>query len=142
MKPDLTVVIFLQTFLHCSFDYGEITVLYCFLLFSRSFVSDSFATPWTVALQAPLSALQARILEWVAIPFARGSSQPRDGTPVSCTVGSFLTAGPPGKPLLFHQFSSVQSLSPCLTLCNPMNYSMLGLPVHHQLPEFTQTHVH
>ena len=30
----------------------------------------------------------------------------------------------------------------CPTLCDPMNYSMLGLPVHHQLPEFTQTHVH
>ena len=30
----------------------------------------------------------------------------------------------------------------CLTLCNPMNCNTLGLPVHHQLPEFTQTHVH
>ena len=30
----------------------------------------------------------------------------------------------------------------CPTLCNPMNCSMPGLPVHHQLPEFTQTHVH
>ena len=30
----------------------------------------------------------------------------------------------------------------CQTLCNPMNRSMPGLPVHHQLPEFTQTHVH
>ena len=30
----------------------------------------------------------------------------------------------------------------CLTLCYPMNHSMPGLPVHHQLPEFTQTHVH
>ena len=30
----------------------------------------------------------------------------------------------------------------CLTLCDPMNCSMPGLPVHHQLPEFTQTHVH
>ena len=29
----------------------------------------------------------------------------------------------------------------CPTLCNPMNHSMPGLPVHHQLPEFTQTHV-
>ena len=29
-----------------------------------------------------------------------------------------------------------------LTLCDPMNRSMPGLPVHHQLPEFTQTHVH
>ena len=30
----------------------------------------------------------------------------------------------------------------CLTLCDPMYHSMPGLPVHHQLPEFTQTHVH
>ena len=30
----------------------------------------------------------------------------------------------------------------CLTLCDPMNRSISGLPVHHQLPEFTQTHVH
>ena len=30
----------------------------------------------------------------------------------------------------------------CLTLCDPMNRSTLGLPVHHQLPEFTETHVH
>ena len=38
------------------------------------------------------------------------------------------------------QFSSVAQW--CLTLCDPMNRSMPGLPVHHQLPEFTQTHVH
>ena len=38
------------------------------------------------------------------------------------------------------QFSSVTQL--CPTLCNPMNSSTPGLPVHHQLPEFTQTHVH
>ena len=38
------------------------------------------------------------------------------------------------------QFSSVAQL--CLTLCDPMNCSTPGLPVHHQLLEFTQTHVH
>ena len=37
-------------------------------------------------------------------------------------------------------FSSDTKLYP--TLCNPMDFSMPGLPVHHQLPEFTQTHVH
>ena len=42
--------------------------------------------------------------------------------------------------LLSVQFSSVAQL--CPTLCDPMNCSMPGLPVHHQLPEFTQTHVH
>ena len=38
------------------------------------------------------------------------------------------------------QFSSV--FQSCSTLCNPMNRSTPGLPVHHQLPEFTQTHAH
>ena len=38
-----------------------------------------------------------------------------------------------------HQIRLDQS---CPTLCNPMNGSMPGLPVHHQLPEFTQTHIH
>ena len=40
----------------------------------------------------------------------------------------------------FLQFSSVAQS--CLTLCDPMDWSMPGLPVHHQLQEFTQTHVH
>ena len=42
--------------------------------------------------------------------------------------------------LLSVQFSSVAQS--CPTLCDPMNHSTPGLPVHHQLPEFTQTHVH
>ena len=40
----------------------------------------------------------------------------------------------------FHQVSSVYQS--CLALCDPMDCSRPGLPVHHQLPEFTQTHVH
>ena len=42
--------------------------------------------------------------------------------------------------LKFIQFSSVTQS--CPTLCDPMNHSIPGLPVHHQLPESTQTHVH
>ena len=48
-------------------------------------------------------------------------------------------------PSLIIQFSSVQFSSvtqSCLTVCDPMNRSTPGLPVHHHLPEFTQTHVH
>ena len=76
--------------------------------------------------------LQTRILEWVAIPLSRGSSRPRDGTRVSCTAGRFFTIS-----------QSVSSVAQsCPTLCDPMNRSTPGLPVHHQLPEFTQTHVH
>ena len=44
------------------------------------------------------------------------------------------------KELAHIQFSSVSQS--CPTLCDPMNHSTPGLPVHHQLPEFTQTHVH
>ena len=43
----------------------------------------------------------------------------------------------PSEPI---QLSSVAQS--CTTLCNPMNCSMPGLPVRHQLPEFTETHVH
>ena len=42
--------------------------------------------------------------------------------------------------LVCDRFSSVAQS--CLTLCDPMNHSTPGLPVHHQLPEFIQTHVH
>ena len=47
-----------------------------------------FATPWTVVY----GVLQARILEWVAFPFSRGSSQPRDWTQFSHTAGKFFTS--------------------------------------------------
>ena len=42
--------------------------------------------------------------------------------------------------MLHDYFSSVAQS--CPTLCNPMNYSTPGLPVHHRLPEVTQTYVH
>ena len=60
------------------------------------------ATPRTVAHQALLSKiLLARILEWVAIPFSRGSSQPRVQTRVSCVAGRFFTILQ-GSPCIYH----------------------------------------
>ena len=45
--------------------------------------------------------------------------------------------------LLTNRSDQIRSVAQsCPTLCNPVNCSMPGLPVHHQLPEFTQTHVH
>ena len=38
--------------------------------------------------------------------------------------------------------AAAKSLQSCPALCDPMDWSMPGLPVHHQCPEFTQTHVH
>ena len=47
------------------------------------------------------------------------------------------------KSLLMKVKEQIRSVAQsCPTLCDPMNRSMPGLPVHHQLPEFTQTHVH
>ena len=51
---------------------------------------------------------------------------------------SFAQLGYLGSRKLSVQFSSVSQL--CPTLCDPVNRSTPGLPVHHQLPEFTQTH--
>ena len=67
-----------------SKDGKELPLLYSVLSLPAQLLSHVwlFVTPWTVACQAPLSMgiLQARILEWVAIPFSRGSSPPRDWT--------------------------------------------------------------
>ena len=62
---------------------------------SRSVMSDS-CDPKDFTVHG---ILQARILEWVAFPFSRGSSQPRYRTQVSCTAGGFFSpAEPQGKP--------------------------------------------
>ena len=47
-----------------------------------------------------------------------------------------------GRPSICSWFTSVQSLKSCLALCDPIDHSTPGFPVHHQLLEFTQTHVY
>ena len=60
--------------------------------------------------------------------------------PLLATVNIILNEIEFLKIVYIHQFSSVAQS--CPALCDPMNRSTPGLPVHHQLPEFTQTHVH
>ena len=61
--------------------------------------------------------------------------------PMDCSLtGSSVHGLFQARILEWVQFSSVAQL--CPTLCDPMDSSTPGLPVHHQLPEFTQTHVH
>ena len=84
--------------------------------------------------------LQARTLEWVAMPSSRGSSWPRDLSQLSCIVSRFFSVWATREDFLTSSVSSV--VRSCPTLCDPMNRSTPGLPVHHWLPEFTQTHVH
>ena len=89
---------------------------------------------------------QARVLEWVAISFSRGSSQPRDWTCVSPLRADFLTFEPLGKPR--QSLGNKNDLCVCvcvcvcvlvaqlrLTLCNLMGYSLPGSSVHRDLQE-------
>ena len=79
---------------------------------------------------------------WSGLPFPSPEDLPNPGIePRSPTLqADAVSAEPQGKPFRSYQFSSVaQSF---LTLCNPMDCSTSGFPLHHQLPEFTQTHVH
>ena len=62
------------------------------------------------------------------------SQLPKVGAPIQIQPSGFRTN------LRLSQFSSVTQS--CLTLCDPMNCSMPGFPVPHQLPELAQTHVH
>ena len=67
---------------------------------SCSVMSDSLS-PWTVACYASLSMVQAKILEWLAIPFSRGSSPPWDRTQVSLALqADSLSSEPPGKSIV------------------------------------------
>src|SRR5574337_1012771 len=74
-------------------------------------------------------------------PWKKSYDQPRQH--IKKQRHYFANKGPSSQSYGFS--SSVQFISvaqSCLTLCDPMNGSTPGLPVHHQLPEFTQTHVH
>ena len=73
-----------------------------------------FVTPWTAACQAPLSMgiLQARMLEWVAIPVSMGSSQPSDWTHASSTGRWVLYHWATWEALLSH-FSLPECVSTC-----------------------------
>ena len=85
-----------------------------------------FATPWTVARQAPLSMgiLQTRMLEWVPMPSSRRSSPSRDLTHVSCSfciAGGFFTTEPLGKPgppqMLVNELRLLPQKPNCSGLC-------------------------
>ena len=122
-----------------SWTVKEKDVTFCVCMLSR------FSCIWlwdTMDCSPPGSSvhgiLQARILEWLPCPPPGDSPHP--GTePESLTspvlAGRFFTTSATWEV----QFSAVAQS--CLTLCNPIDCSMLGLPLHHQLPEFTQAHV-
>ena len=66
--------------------------------------------------------LQARILEWVAMPFSRGSSWPRDRTWVSHIVGSFITIWASGEALTFSSLLLLLFVSKKLFFHSPVSF--------------------
>ena len=119
--------LFLKGFLHSLF---HLTFLFA-VVQSLSQVWP-FVTPWSAAGQASLFITNSRnLLKLVSIKSVMLSNHLILCRPLLLQPSVFPASV---------QFSSVAQL--CPTLCDSMNHSMQGLPVHHQLPEFTQTHVH
>ena len=142
------------------------------LLLSRSVMSNPFAISQIVAHQAPLSMEFCMQEYWSGFPFPSPLKHavsviiPLSTMVWLCVSHKFLLAIyftygnvsfhvtlfiylTLSSPLPVSVSLSSMSVSPlssvtqsCPTLCDPMNHSMPGLPVHHQLLEFTQTHVH
>ena len=74
--------------------------------------------------------LQSRILESVAFPFSRGSSQPRDRTQISHIAGRFFTSWATREAIWLHATAAAaKSLQSCRTLCDPIEGSPPGSPV-------------
>ena len=89
--------------------------------------------------------LQARILEWVAVPFSRGSFQLRDQTCISCLLhwqaGSLLLA-PPGKPNLVHISANILNLLPFNFTCilpQPRLIRLLSGAAHTEVAPFSES---
>ena len=75
-----------------------------------------------------MGTLQARILEWVSLPFSRGSSQPRDQTQVSCIAGRFFTVSSAREALYISMYTSPKQILP-----DPRD-QLLFVPTHSCLP--------
>ena len=115
---------------YCVSNTQQFTGIGCCAVLSCSVVSDS-VTPWTVVPQVPLSMaiLQARKLEWVAMPSSRGPSQPRDQTRgiscIFCITGELFTTEPPRKTWHHHFMANRREES-----ANSDRFSFLGLQNH------------
>ena len=83
---------------------------------SRSVISNSlWPTDCSLPVSSVLGILQARILEWVAILFSRGSSQPRDRTRVSCIASGFFTNCATREAPIWQEVFSIHSSFPSFT---------------------------
>ena len=146
------------TRLLCPWDSpGKNTGVGChFLLQCMKVKSQSEVTQSCPTLHDPMDCslpgssihgiFQARVLEWGAIAFSRGSSQARDQIPrLLCLLqwqADSLSLALPGNPICLLFCCCCSVTQSCPTLCDLVNCSTPGIPVLHHLLEFAQTHVH
>ena len=134
-----------RTYAHC----GLLTVCVWTMLVTQSCPTLCDPTNCSPPGFSVHGILQARILEWIAIPFSRGTSKPRDRTLFSCLKGRFFTVWATGEVSggLLHIFLYIYVYTcicvyasiwvwhllvaqSCPTLCNPMDSSPPGSSVH------------
>ena len=118
---------------------GDLLYLISYVVVSHHAMSNSFAAPWTIDHEAPLSMGFPKQEYWDGLPFASTGDLLDLGLETASLAleGRFFTTEPPGKPI-FLFINSFQSRS----LCDPMDCSTPGFPVRPQILELTQTHVH
>ena len=140
----------------CACTHVCIPPVYICIFCCLAAVSSSLETPLAVVRHAALSMGFPSQEFYRGLPFPSPGFLPDPGIePTSDALASrFLPLNHQGKPhtyicvyylilktsLISVQFSSVTQS--CLTLCDPMDCSTPGIPVHYQLSEFSQTHVH
>ena len=125
--------------MQCS-QYARARVCVCVCLVAKA--CPTLCDPMDCSLPefSVLGILQARILEWVAVFFSRGSSWSKDWTCISCTGGGFFNAEPPEKPIYMCAYvlrniyiyilkTPNMSWSPSLSLpCSPPLISLVSCP--------------
>ena len=124
--------LYIPYFITLSQEDSSINITALCFIESENEVTQSCLTlwdPWTVVYQAPQSMEFSRQEYWSGLPFPSPEDLPNPGIePESPALqADALPSEPPRKPYV--SFSSVAQS--CLTLCNPMNHSSPGLPVHH-----------
>ena len=131
----------------CSFPSILLIRLFSSVQFSRSVVSGSLRLHESQHARPPCPSptpgvhSDSRPSSQSCHPAISSSVIPFSSCPQSLPASeSFPMKLPPNLVAYNDKFSSVSQS--CPTLCDPMSRSMPGLPIHHQLPEFTQTHVH
>ena len=93
-------IIIWQCYLRFSLSFSP----YCTVKFSSGYIChmllfSHFSHVWLFATPLSMEFFPARLLEWVAISFSRGSSRPKDRTHISCIASGFFPTEPPGKPI-------------------------------------------